>query len=247
MANFIVFDCETTPLNKGGNRPNPRESLIYDAGWVVADESGATICERSFVVSEVFFDLQKMTGAYYADKMAVYRASYNDGGAFSIQPFSVVWAQLREDCERYDVDTIWAYNAFFDRTALAANVGNFSNGFIKTANPVAGLVWRDVWRAAMVITGSDDYVQWAYANGFTTSSGNPSTTAECVYRYVTGDITFVESHTGRNDATIELAILNAARELDGAGVDSFAPANKLMNGYTAAARTARKLGLASNC
>lgn len=48
MANYIVFDSETT---NGMDDP-----ICYDTGWSVISDEGETLAERSFVVADIFIN-----------------------------------------------------------------------------------------------------------------------------------------------------------------------------------------------
>ena len=47
------------------------------------------------------------------------------------------------------------------------------------------------------------YIKWCKDNGFTMKNGRPRATAEILYRYITMDLDFIESHTGLEDVLIE--------------------------------------------
>ena len=51
------------------------------------------------------------------------------------------------------------------------------------------------------------YKEFCDKNSYYTEAGNYSTTAEIMYRFITGDTTFEEQHTALSDAEIESAIL----------------------------------------
>lgn len=70
---------------------------------------------------------------------------------------------------------------------------------------------EDVWDYASNITSSKRYLKYCVANGAFTPSGNPSTSAESVYRFINNEHDFTEDHTALSDARIEAAILLAAK------------------------------------
>ena len=47
------------------------------------------------------------------------------------------------------------------------------------------------------------YKQWCIDNDYTTKNGQPRFTAEILYRYLSGEEDFIESHTGLADTLIE--------------------------------------------
>ena len=58
-----------------------------------------------------------------------------------------------------------------------------------------------------------DYKKFCESNEYYTESGNYSTTAETVYRFLTNNTEFIEEHTALADAEIELDILLKCIEL----------------------------------
>ena len=208
---FIVIDTETVDtVKRKDGKPNPSNALVYDAGWVVADADGTIYERRSFVNLDVLARRELMETAYYADKLPLYWSGLN----VTWQPTDTktIWRTLANDCKEYDVKELYAYNSRFDEQALNSTIRHMSNGWRNFFAPYK-TVWRDVWAmAGETICASKKYVRWCDVNGFITQSGNPSTSAETVYRYICGNLNFEEQHTALSDAEIELAILLKARK-----------------------------------
>lgn len=206
---FIVLDTETAPtIEHKDGKAHPETSRVYDLGYVVCDADGSILVERSFIVADTFFDERLMKSAYYANKLPQYHNGI--GRAWIPVSFLAAWKQFKDDIKAFNVKTVWAYNARFDETALNASIKAYSNGFASFFVPY-GVKVKDVWDFASCITGTRKFAQWAFDQGFTTAAGNPSTSAETVYRYLTNDNEFIEDHTALSDAKIELAILLAAK------------------------------------
>jgi len=51
------------------------------------------------------------------------------------------------------------------------------------------------------------YKDLARSQGWVSEAGNIKTTAECAYRFTSGNLGFIESHTALHDAEIEAQIL----------------------------------------
>lgn len=205
MVSYIVLDTETADTVKhSDNNAHPETSLVYDFGYIVCSSKGEELARHSFAISETFANVNLMNNAYYAEKLPQYYAGMRNG---SWQTVSWVDAynQFRKDCKTFNVKTVWAFNARFDRVALNHTTETYSNGFVKWFVPY-GIKWGDVWDYASMVTGTRRYVVWARDHGYTTPKGNPMTNAECVYRYLTNDPTFTEAHTALDDATRELFI-----------------------------------------
>jgi hypothetical protein len=60
-----------------------------------------------------------------------------------------------------------------------------------------------------VISHTPTYIKFCEENGYMTKhkTPRPRLTAEIIYRYITNDLDFIESHTGLEDVDIERQIL----------------------------------------
>lgn len=210
MANFVVIDTETAPtVNHGDNQAHPETSLVYDFGYIIADNNGHIYVERSFIIAETFCNTNLMNSAYYANKLPQYKQGMGD--EWQVVSFLEAYRTFKDDCKQYNVKTIWAYNVLFDEIALNNTIKTYSNGFLNWFKPY-GMKYRDIWsEVGFTICNTKKYVNWAIEQGFTTSSGNPSTSAENVYRYMIGDEEYIERHTALEDCYIELELLLKAK------------------------------------
>ena len=93
--------------------------------------------------------------------------------------------------------------------ACAHNSGfDFNKTFV--AECVEGMEFIDTWQAFFETIGKyRKYNKFCCENGFVTKSGNIQMTAEVCYRFISGDIEFVEEHTALADCEIEMEILRA--------------------------------------
>ena len=205
--NRIVLDTETT-----GSVDNHKTLRVYDFGFVVLDGKDEIINSFNWVVREVFFDDFAMSSAYYADKLPQYRAEIA-AGIREVKNFAAIKKDFAAICKEYSVNQVWAYNAGFDRDALNATTTALSNGISRYFLPY-GVVWCDIMQnAARLICDTQKYFAFAFDNGYVSPKGNLKTSAECVYRFLTGNADFTEAHTGLKDAEIEADILHACRKL----------------------------------
>lgn len=210
---FIVLDTEAVGIVSREN-PVPEEMRVYDVGFIVADRDGIVYQQESFADVPRLLQRDVYTGknarsvesAYYAEKLPQYWAGLRSG-KWDIASFYDIHKAVCDAIKEWDVKDIWAYNAKFDRSALNATMAECSNGYRRFFMPY-GVQWRDIWGAASeCITNTKSYVKWCNANGYMSEKGNPQTSAEIVYRYLTGNHDFVECHTALQDCEIELAIL----------------------------------------
>jgi hypothetical protein len=57
-----------------------------------------------------------------------------------------------------------------------------------------------------ILGNCDEYKNFCDAHGYRTKNGQLRMTAEIIYQFLTGNIDFVESHTGLEDVKIEREI-----------------------------------------
>ena len=207
MKKFIVLDTEATNTGMENSRDIAQGAQVYDMGYIIADASGATYIERRFIISDVFCNVSLMESAYYADKIPTYHAALAAGEATMVTLHEAM-ATLRADIREHDVNTVWAYNARFDRTALNSSVTTASNGWATWALPY-GVKWCDILQfARTTICNTKKYKAFCEANGYLTKTGRPRHTADMVGKYLHGD-EYTEEHTALQDARDELDILLA--------------------------------------
>lgn len=211
MANTLVLDTETAPtVNYKDGKAHPETSLVYDFGYTIHDKDGNVLRERSFVIAETFYNVDLMKSAYYADKIPTYHAGIANG-EWTVVSFFEAWATFKADCKECNVKSAWAYNCRFDEIALNNTLRTYSNGYCHYFMPYK-LRLRDVWDYCSNITSTPAYLRFCDSNGYFTASGNPSTSAENVYRFINREHDFAEDHTALSDSRIEYAILMAARK-----------------------------------
>lgn len=203
---ICVFDTETTSLDK---------PFCYNIGYVVIDsESWATLCRRSYVVEQVWHNLPLFSSAYYADKRPLYVAAMRARTTI-LDKFGYICQQMIRDFKNYEVELAFAYNSSFDEKVFA-----FNCDWYKCNNPFDTIPVKDIrGYVHQFLANNELYKTFCDENGYYTESGNYSSTAETVYRFVFNDTDFIEAHTALNDAEIEARILraclNAGAKLDG--------------------------------
>lgn len=197
---FLVLDTETT-----GGLGSP---LTYDVGGVVVDASGYIWERFHWAALEIIGNPQKMATAFYAEKMPLYWEEVAKG---NIQPlhFSDILRRLTGLVDFHDIQAIAAYNAAFDLRSMAGTCehlyGTGNRNWMNRNIPT----W-DIWAGACTsVLDTAKFCRWAHLNGQVSDKGNPRTSAEVCFRYITGKTDFCEEHTGGRDAEIEAAILVA--------------------------------------
>ena len=196
---FIVLDTETCN--------SVDEPIPYDIGWAVCDRDGKIYEKRSFLVAEVFLDMADvMSSAYYANKIPAYWEDVKNNKRF-IKSMWNIRKQMLSDIKTYKIKKIGAYNMAFDKKALNNLMRYISKSWCRWWFPF-GIEYFCIWNmACSTLLNKRTYATFAYKNGLVSEAKNIQSSAECAYKYITGNIDFAESHTGLEDVEIEVDIM----------------------------------------
>ena len=192
---YMVIDTETA-----NSMDDP---MMYDLGGAVIDKQGRVYESFSFVIYEVFCaDRQLFNTAYYADKRPMYEAQIADGQRKIVNIFTAR-NHLHALCEKWNVKAIIAHNARFDYRSTNTTLRYITKSKSRYFFPYGIPMWDTLKMAQDTICKQKTYIKWCKDNGFTMKNGRPRATAEILYRYITMDLNFIESHTGLEDVLIE--------------------------------------------
>lgn len=199
--NVLVIDTETA---NSIEQPMP-----YDVGYAIVNtETGEILIERSFIVAEIFLDKELMAGAYFAEKIPHYWDDLKAGRRI-MKSICNIRKQIWADMRKYSVNRVGAYNMGFDNRATKNDIRFISGSLLRWFFPYKTEFFC-IWNMACTsILNTEKFIQFAIENGFVSKCGNVQTSAEIAYRYITGEIDFLESHTGLEDVKIEIAIMLA--------------------------------------
>lgn len=204
---LTVLDTETTGLD---NIPGLAFPLIYDIGWKLADKNGNTIVDREFIVQEIFYN-PIMNNAYYGSKIETYKERICKADIL-VRSFKEILELLIHDISLVKHNTLMAYNLNFDLRAIRSTMvflkmWDKENKDIKQFFPDT-LQFQDIWGLAVetLLMKKWDYLEFVEFHNFLTPSGNPKTSAEIVYRYLTDNPEYEEHHTALEDVQIEYMI-----------------------------------------
>lgn len=194
---LIVLDTETT---------NSLECpFMYDIGWSICDTDGKVFLSRSFVVEEIFMDLELMASAYFAEKRSQYWDDIINGSRIMARLYEIR-SQLRADCEAFGISIISAHNAAFDYRAMQYTQRFLTCSRFRWFVPFGVEIW-DTLKMARKVFGKDEaYKQFCVENGYINPNKSVKLTAEILYRYITKNYDFMEAHTGLEDVQIEKEI-----------------------------------------
>ncbi len=198
---LVVFDTETTSLNK---------PFCYNIGYVIINsENWETLQKRSFVVEQVWHNLPLFSTAYYAEKREIYIKEMK-GRRTIMRKFGHICQTMIQDFEKYEVEKAFAYNSSFDE-----KVFNFNCDWYKCNNPFDNIPISDIRGFVHNFLINDDFIQFCEQNEEFTETGNYSTTAETLFRFITKQEDFNEAHTALEDSIIEGEILRVCTEQGG--------------------------------
>lgn len=199
---LLVLDTETLGVF---------DPSVYDLGYLIYDtESKKVIVERDYITQEIYDNPSKMKTAYYANKMPIYEDRLASGYCKKTK-WTYALRVLQRDINKYNVETLYAYNSPFDTKAIARTCE-----LLKAKNPTANGIC-DIWKGLTDphITETQEYKDFCKKNGFMTKHKKPKcqAKAETLYRYLTRNVDYEEQHTALEDSKIELAILLKALEM----------------------------------
>ena len=208
MAKYLFMDSETAETNMIDGQLDVTNGQVYDLGLMVIDENGNIYDQISMVNEDVFFRMpQSMQEAYFADKIPQYLEDMRMGKRKIVNSWQM-YKTFAEMCKKYDVTAVVAHNAFFDVKVLNSTMRYQTKSRVRWFLPW-GVEIIDTLKLAREVFGTDpSYIEWCKENGYMTKheTPRPRLTAEILYRYITGDNNYIESHTGLEDVTIEKEI-----------------------------------------
>lgn len=199
MKKFIVLDTETT-----NSLDDP---LAYDIGFAVIDEKGKVYESYSFVIAEIFLDKELMKSAYFANKIPQYWQDIKDGKR-KLAKLLTVKKILTKVMRDNHINIVIAHNARFDYRSLATTQRFLTSSKYRYFLPYGTEVYCTLKMARQALKNNIEYDNFCYNNGYLTKRGCKRYTAEILYRFLTGQNDFIESHTGLEDVLIEKEIFS---------------------------------------
>ena len=206
----IMLDTETAnTLVEDDGKLDMMHVLPYDIGFAIIDSKGNIYEKYSFVIDDIFCQEWKlMQSAYYAEKIPQYIRELASGKrqlitAYELKKF------FKQKVEIYDCKFVCAHNMRFDLRACNNLQRWTTKSKYRYFFPKDIEIWDTLKMARDVIAKMPSYIDFCFENGYVTKhkTPQPQLTAEVLYRFITDNTDFIESHTGLEDVEIETEIL----------------------------------------
>lgn len=197
IEKFIVLDTETT-----NDIDCP---LTYDLGFAVIDKNGNVYEKHSFVVADIFLNKELMESAFFADKIPMYWEQIKSGER-TLTSFYNIRKALVSVMEKYKTKIVIAHNARFDYISTATTQRYLTKSKYRYFFPYGTEIWDTLKMSRKIFKDDENYCAFCTENNYKTANNSNKYTAEILYRYLTNDNSFIESHTGLEDVLIEKEI-----------------------------------------
>lgn len=205
---YVMLDTETCPLDKDFDGVTPFNMFVYDCGFAVVDKHGNVYEKYSFVVKDIFFgEKELMNSAYYVDKLPRYYEGIKNGTR-KVATWYEIRNTLAKVMKDYNTKIVIAHNARFDDGATKNTQRWLTKSKYRYFLPKGTEIWDTLKMARSVIAPMPTYKAFCEEHGYMTkhSVPRPQLKAETIYRFLTDNTDFVESHTGLEDVMIEKEI-----------------------------------------
>ena len=204
---LIMGDTESCNIRVENGKLDMRDVLVYDFGFAVCDKQGRVYEKYSFIIKEIFFGMKDlMKTSYYAEKLPQYYEEIRNGQRKVVSLYEARQV-LADVMKKYETNIFVAHNARFDDNALKVTERYTTQSKYRYFLPFGTEVWDTMKMANDTICKQKAYKKFCEENGYLTKNGQVRKTAEILYRYITKNNDFTESHTGLEDVMIEKEIL----------------------------------------
>jgi len=182
---------------------------VYDLGGSVLEtDTGELLTKISLVNEDVFFGMPlTMEQAYFAEKIPQYLTEMRMGQRRIVDTLKM-WLIIRQIIKDYKIEVIAGHNIWFDVKVLNATLRYQLKSRLRYFLPFGIPIMDTMKMARTVIGNTKEYIDFCVTNNYMTNHAipRPRLTAEILWRFLTGDNNFQESHTGLEDVEIEAKI-----------------------------------------
>ena len=206
---YLMVDTETcNGIIEEDGKLNLNYSLVYDLGMAVVDKHGNVYETASLIIKDVYYGMADiMTSCYYAEKLPRYNEQIK-AGERKVVSYYMAREIVKMLMEKYNTNIVIAHNASFDNRATNNTERYLTKSKYRYFFPYGTEIWDTLKMATDTICQQKTYIRWCEENDYMTKhkTPRPRATAEILYRYISGDDNFIESHTGLEDVMIEKEI-----------------------------------------
>lgn len=196
---FIVLDVE----GMRGKRP-------YNVGYLIADRYGKIYAKHSFAfpvaIWENIAESLRIGQAVEMTKKNIQEILQdadkpNRKRKYKFSTATEFTKIFIKEIKKHKIKRIFAYNVNFDKKAIRNLIGAaaFDSLNVQWCDIISGILTTKLL--------TKDYINFCLTHDYLTPTKIASYKAEIVYRYLFGDLSFEEEHTGLEDALIEYMIL----------------------------------------
>lgn len=202
----VMLDVETCPLDRDFEGVSPNNMWVYDIGFAIIDNRGKIYETHSYIVKDIFFEEKElMKSAYYANKLPQYYSDIRNGSRI-VKSWYEIRTILAKVMKEYNATVVIAHNARFDDLSMKNTQKWLTKSKYRYFLPYGTEVWDTLKMCRDTLGKQRNYRRFCEQNGYLTKNNQVRLTAEIVYRYISGNNDFVESHTGLEDVMIESQI-----------------------------------------
>lgn len=203
----IIVDTETAnTIEESDHSLDMRYVLPYDIGFAVIDTRGNIYEKYSFVVREIFNgERDLMRSCYYNEKIPKYVEDIRAGRRLMRNAYEIRQI-MNEVINRYNCSFAVAYNMRFDLTALNNLLRWTTKSRFRYWFPYNLEIWDSMKMAQDTIVQRKDYLKFCKNHNYFTANGQPRKTVEILWKFLSGNQNFKESHTGLEDVEVEAKI-----------------------------------------
>ena len=204
---IIVMDTETCHTTDAEGNTDMTHPFVYDIGWEVTDKRGTVYEKKSYIVKDIFTgEADLMKSAYYSNKIPQYLKDITDGKRV-VDTYYNIRKDFLDTMARYETKTVAAHNMSFDNRATSATQKWLTKSKFRYFFPYDVELWDTMKMARSVIHKMPTYRKFCEKHEMLTASGRLPTTAEALYKFISRNPNFKESHTGLEDVQIERSIM----------------------------------------
>lgn len=206
---YLIVDTETcNGFMEEDGKLNLNYSLVYDLGFAIIDKRGTVYEQASLVISDIYYGMADlMKSCYYKEKLPRYEEEIK-AGSRQVVNYYTARKMIADLMVKYNTNIVIAHNAGFDNRATNNTQRYLTKSKYRYFFPYGTEIWDTLKMANDTICKQKMYLRFCEENGYMTAHAKPRprATAEILYRYITGNNDFIESHTGLEDVLIEKEI-----------------------------------------